>query len=174
MKVLIYRVMSAIMLLCCMTIIFNFSAQDAEQSTETSSKVIEKVAKAVYPDFEELDDNKKQEKIDGLQFTVRKLAHFLIYTALGIFAFLTMVSYRGLKLKVRVFISLAFCLFYAVSDELHQLLSAGRSCELRDVLIDFAGAFIGVGVSFLIVRFIKPIYKLVSFRGDKFEKKATA
>lgn len=174
MKVLIFRIAAAVMLLCCMALIFGFSAQDAEQSTETSLKVISNIARIVYSDFEDLDDNEKQEKIDGLQFTVRKLAHFSIYTALGIFAFLTIVSYRGLKLKARVFASLAFCLFYAVSDELHQLLSAGRSCELRDVLIDFAGAFVGVAVTFLIVRFIKPIYKLICFRGDEFEKKATA
>ena len=33
---------------------------------------------------------------------------------------------------------------YAVSDEIHQIFVPGRSCELRDILIDSAGVLVGI------------------------------
>ena len=38
----------------------------------------------------------------------------------------------------------AIALVYAVSDELHQLFSPGRSCQIKDMLIDFCGASAGI------------------------------
>ena len=34
--------------------------------------------------------------------------------------------------------------FYAVTDEIHQLFSPGRSCEFRDMCIDCAGVLTGI------------------------------
>ena len=41
----------------------------------------------------------------------------------------------------------------AVSNELVQLLPEGRTCSVRDMLIDFSGAALGVGIAMLISRF---------------------
>ena len=38
----------------------------------------------------------------------------------------------------------------AVSNELVQLLPEGRACSVRDMLIDFSGAALGVGIAMLI------------------------
>ncbi len=44
---------------------------------------------------------------------------------------------------------LAICIFYAATDEFHQLFVSGRSGQLRDVCIDAAGAVIGICIYFL-------------------------
>lgn len=41
-------------------------------------------------------------------------------------------------------ISTLFCIIYALSDEIHQLFVFGRSGELKDVLIDTIGSFLGI------------------------------
>ena len=51
-------------------------------------------------------------------------------------------SYQMPFRKAMVF-SLWTCALYAVSDEIHQLFVSGRSCQLTDVLLDSAGAFVG-------------------------------
>jgi len=35
-------------------------------------------------------------------------------------------------------------MLYAITDEFHQYFVPGRSAEIRDVLIDSSGAFIGI------------------------------
>lgn len=42
--------------------------------------------------------------------------------------------------------------FYAASDELHQFFVPGRSCQLRDVLIDTAGVVAGVGIQYILLK----------------------
>ena len=44
---------------------------------------------------------------------------------------------------------------YAVTDEVHQAFVSGRSCELRDIIIDTVAAGVGVGVVMLIRRWRK-------------------
>ena len=41
-------------------------------------------------------------------------------------------------------VTLAYCVFYAAIDEIHQLFVPGRSGEIKDVLIDSCGSFIGI------------------------------
>ncbi len=89
---------------------------------------------------------------EGLvSFIVRKGAHFLEYLVLGISLFWTV---RDLRMKHgRVLDGLAgravlvpwvVGVLYAVTDEVHQYFVPGRSCELRDVLIDACGVAAGV------------------------------
>jgi VanZ family protein len=47
------------------------------------------------------------------------------------------------------------CLATAVIDEFIQYFSPGRSAEVRDVLLDFSGAFLGVLMVMLIISLIK-------------------
>ena len=90
-------------------------------------------------------------KPDDASFLIRKCAHFIEYLILGIFIALSvseMIKYR--KNPVRHFKSLAFAVswasgtLYSVSDEIHQSFVPGRSCELRDVIIDSCGIAAGV------------------------------
>jgi len=45
-----------------------------------------------------------------------------------------------------ILFSLGICVLYAVSDEVHQLFVPGRGRQVRDVLIDSAGAIVGIGL----------------------------
>lgn len=139
--------------------IFSLSSQNSEQSSRTSGGLIATVAELFYPDFDGLTEEEQTKVIESFQFIVRKTAHFSIYGVLGFLSFLTFVSYRRLRLILRFLLSAAVCLIYAVSDEIHQFFVPGRSCELRDVCIDFCGALLAITVSMLFSRYIKLIYK---------------
>ena len=80
---------------------------------------------------------------DLLTFVVRKAAHICAYFVLGILLF-NLVKEYDLSVKKMIFISIAIAMLYACTDELHQMFVPGRSGEVRDVLIDTAGAAVGV------------------------------
>lgn len=80
---------------------------------------------------------------DLLTFLVRKAAHISAYFILGILIFSLLKEY-DLGVKKMIFISIAIAMLYACTDELHQMFVPGRSGEVRDVLIDTAGAAAGV------------------------------
>ena len=52
-------------------------------------------------------------------------------------------------------LSLLVCVLYAISDEVHQLFVPGRGAQVKDVLIDSAGAIVGVGLYLVICRIMK-------------------
>lgn len=139
--------------------IFSLSSQNADESSETSGSLIASLAEIFYPDFDGLTGEEQEQVIGSFQFIARKTAHFSIYGILGFLSFLTFVSYRRLRLILRLSLSAAVCLAYAISDEIHQLFVSGRSCELRDVCIDFCGAMLAITVSALFSRYIKRIYE---------------
>ena len=81
---------------------------------------------------------------EGLvSFVVRKGAHFLEYLVLGISLFWTV---RDLRMRASFWIPWAVGALYAVTDEVHQYFVPGRSCELRDVLIDACGVAAGMAI----------------------------
>ena len=51
--------------------------------------------------------------------------------------------------------ALLICVLYAVSDEVHQIFVPGRGAEVKDVLIDSAGASVGVLMYLVISRLRK-------------------
>ena len=91
---------------------------------------------------------------EGLvSFVVRKGAHFLEYLVLGISLFWTVRDlrerrgYAADRLAGRTVLTpWAIGVLYAVTDEVHQYFVPGRSCELRDVLIDACGVAAGVAI----------------------------
>ncbi|MBQ8738060.1 MAG: VanZ family protein [Clostridia bacterium] len=125
--------------LLTMIMIFCFSAEDAEKSTQTSSGVIEDVLDIVLP-----KDEITPEVVKKYQFPFRKAAHFGIYMLLGFSlanAFLSTV--KGKK-YISYICALACGILYAILDEWHQNFSDGRGPSARDVLIDSSGALVGI------------------------------
>lgn len=55
--------------------------------------------------------------------------------------------------KKTVSLSIISSLTYATTDEIHQLFVAGRSCELRDVIIDTIASGLGIAIFFLIYHY---------------------
>lgn len=85
------------------------------------------------------------------QHLARKSAHAFLYLVLGLLS--TAALSRHIGKPLCVFLSAeAFSVLYACSDELHQFLSAGRSPQVTDVLLDSAGALCGVLLTVLFIR----------------------
>ena len=138
-----------------MILIFSFSAQPGEISAGVSAGVSRTIARLIVGGFNELSEAEKLVKIEELVPIVRKVAHFLIYCALGFFSFLSLRTfYKEIPKKFPkakgIFSVSAFCLFYASTDEIHQLYVSERSGNLLDVMLDFGGALIGIGIGFLV------------------------
>ena len=80
-------------------------------------------------------------------FLIRKCAHFTEYMILGISLLFTMGEYltsNGAFSRPLILSSWGIGTFYAVTDEIHQIFSPGRSCEFRDMCIDCAGVLTGI------------------------------
>ena len=98
--------------------------------------------------------------VNKMHTPVRKLAHMLEFGCLATLVFLFLVTWSG-KLWWRYFASLGFTLLYAASDELHQLFRDGRGSQLKDVMIDFTGAFIACTTALVVVVIIRLIKHVV-------------
>lgn len=135
-----------------MVMIFLFSAQEAVKSQKTSENFTKKVL-SVSKNFKEMPEIKQNIVVEKVQFSVRKAAHFSVYTLLGI----SLLSAMQLSFKKRFLwlYSYVIATFYAVTDEFHQLFVIGRSCRVGDMFIDSMGALSGI----LIVLIITTLYK---------------
>jgi VanZ family protein len=87
------------------------------------------------------------------EFMVRKAAHFLEYALLGLVALITLRAYTG-RIRAYVTAPLFYGLLAAVADETLQLHIPGRSGQLTDVWIDFAGFVFGAVAGVLIILFV--------------------
>ena len=141
--------------------IFGFSAEVSEQSNETSEGVSYFVASVIVGGFSDLSEAEQEDRVNALVPAVRKVAHFAIYAALGFFMMLSACSFylenkKEIKRDVAMAVSLGVSLFYAATDEFHQLFVEGRSGSFRDVCIDFCGALVGVFFAiFVLALFLK-------------------
>lgn len=142
-RFLICRYLSFCSAMIIMLVIFIMSAKESTESSEASGNIIEFFAKIFNKNFSEMTSQQQVGYVDSFQFLVRKTAHFIVYTLLGFAMSVGMLTYKNLNLFIRILIALFVSIIYAATDELHQLFVPGRSCELRDWLIDSSGAFLG-------------------------------
>ena len=140
----IIRAISIFLLLAVMTAVFCFSAEAADDSQQTSDDFLYNIITVFYPKIKTMPQEQIDEILDRFSSPIRKLAHFSIYGLMGVFSLLSVVSYVLPKFRKSVLFAMSICVFYAVTDEIHQYFVSGRSCELRDVLIDSSGALLGV------------------------------
>lgn len=133
------KVLSCIMVVAVMALIFFFSSENADNSTETSMDVTEKIVEIATT---VIGNSEPKLNTDKVQVIVRKTAHFSLYFWLSLFSANACAIIFG-KHKKRAFYVLAFCLCYAISDEFHQYFVPGRTAKVFDVGIDFIGSLIG-------------------------------
>ena len=150
-----FRIISTVLLVVWMGLIFYLSSQNATESQGTSGSLIGMIISFFRKDFYALSEARQIELIAPFQFIARKGAHFTIYGILGIFSFLTFITYKNFNLKTRLFVISLTCLLYSISDEFHQTFVAGRSGEIRDVLIDFCGSLLFITLLTLLSRYKK-------------------
>ncbi len=119
-----------------MGLIYFFSSQTGEESSGLSSKIVKFIV-------ELFGIKSTEDVISALSFIVRKGAHFTEYLILAVFVALFIFTLTR-EIKYRKSISVIICSLYAMSDEIHQGFVAYRSPQITDVLIDSAGAVLGV------------------------------
>lgn len=138
--------------LLVMFVIYGFSAQDSDVSSETSGGITDLVIELLVPDYEDLP-LEKQESLSGqITYIVRKTGHFSEFALLGFFLILHFQMIHNVRpFRCRRISALALCVLYAASDEFHQAFVDGRSPSPKDVLIDSAGALFGILIMTLII-----------------------
>ena len=114
--------------------IFYNSMQNGESSSEASTAVlnfINDMIKAMGLSF----------KLEG--YFIRKLAHFVEFFTLGVFLMLTFEAFTN-KIFSIIGFPMFLAIFIPVIDEYIQIYSDGRTSSVKDVLLDFFGAMIGI------------------------------
>ena len=126
-----------------MLVIFMFSSQPADESTETSLFIGQMVESICVPGYVDLSEDERRIMAGNIDFFVRKTAHALEYALLGLLLSLSVGEFVECTFMERQKAAFVFGTFYAVTDEFHQLFVNGRSGEIRDVCIDAAGVALG-------------------------------
>ncbi len=149
----IFRALFIILIAITSATIFYFSSENGEISGNTSGKVIKKIL-AKFPEYQKLSDKRKAQIVEKLQPFVRKMAHFTIYTLLGFNLMGFFLTFKFGKI-LKYGLAIALGMLYAMSDEIHQMFSAGRTARVFDVGIDTCGVVFG---TILIMIFSKIVY----------------
>ncbi len=145
MKQKIVIAFSWILVILWMLVIFDFSATVAEGSDTQSEGVTKKTVETSISITNTLgitdthpSEGRINAKVEDINGVVRKCAHGAVYFILGILIFHALYQ-SGVKDKKIYLLAILLSFFYACTDEFHQLFVAGRSGEIRDVLIDTLG-----------------------------------
>ena len=132
------RIVKLVILILWIAVIWGHSMKDAVASTNESNFFIEMLASM---------------GIYVTEFFIRKMAHLTEYAIVGI---LLSINIKEYKAKLDYVIYTMFSgLIIATMDETIQMFSIGRSCEVKDVWIDFAGVVLGTVIIQLFQNVIK-------------------
>lgn len=155
MKLNIIRGIIILALIGTFSTIFGFSNQNSQTSGGTSQKVTDFIVRYI-PTIQNAEEPKKQEMIDRTEKIIRKIAHFSIYTLVGLLLMGLMSTYN-IKQFDQLAISLIIGVIYASSDEIHQAFIPGRGAQITDVILDTMGVLTG---NFLLMLMIELFGKI--------------
>ncbi|MBI9014092.1 MAG: VanZ family protein [Clostridiales bacterium] len=133
------KLLAALFVLVGIGAAFFFSAQPASISKLQSGSILE-IFKAF--GFENVT-----------MHLVRKMAHFVLFGSIGA-AFTFAFSFKVIGTKLFSYSFFATVLM-AIIDETHQMFVPGRGPQVKDVMIDSAGALLGV----MVIATIITVYK---------------
>ena len=146
------KIIFTVLTVAWMGVIFCFSSMDSVQSTEVSMSVGECVAEAFVPNYDDMEEEQQYQIASKIDHPIRKTAHATEYAILGFLLTFAVSSYSD-NGKMRL-IAFPAGVFYSVTDELHQKLVSGRSCQFTDVCIDSGGVLFGVICACVILHII--------------------
>jgi len=128
-----------ISVLIWMGVIFNFSAQNAEESSSLSQGI----SKILYNTISSLPGVKIE--LSLFHSLLRQTAHFIVFLIL---ALLLINAFRisGLNFNRSALYTFIFAVIYAALDEYHQSFVPGRTAELKDIVVDSLGIVSGLGL----------------------------
>ena len=145
------RVLLTTMTAAVMLLIFFFSTESAERSDRTSGVFARVVIGIAYPDYDQMPEEEQREVYNVVQHLVRKTAHFTEYALLGLLLRFCLQSWIGNKKRHLLPVSWMIGTLYAVTDELHQLLTDGRAGQWTDVVLDSSGVLTGAVIASVVV-----------------------
>lgn len=129
-------------------VLFYFSGQSGAESGGLSLKVARKLLQW----FPMIDM-----PMDDFHHIVRKLAHMGIFAVQGLFTGLSLMN--ALRMDSGSAWAAISCFIMAAANEYHQTFIDGRSGEVRDVLIDSAGALLGILAAAILLLIARRINK---------------
>ena len=134
-----YIMLILVFLWCFM--IYSFSSQNGRESSTLSRGI----SKDMVVLLKKMDPNGK---INLYKFNrkLRKTAHFLNYMVFSVILF---YSFKGLSTNRALFFSLLVVLIVACADEYYQSFVPGREGRIKDVMIDFSGALLGMTIMYI-------------------------
>ncbi len=135
---MIYRWLAVIV---WMVIIYILSDQPASISDELSVGIIDRVF-SIFG----INISLNQDLLQLFNYIIRKSAHFVTFFTLGILLCHAIIK-KAIVKEYLIVVGIAF--LYAVFDEVHQLFVVGRSGQISDVVIDFAGVLLAVLIYYL-------------------------
>ncbi len=143
-KILVFRILAIISTALIAAFIFSQSMLPATSSSAESGRVLQFL-------------NGILENIGLTPFftqgLVRKIAHFIEFGVFGIMLCSTLNLFK-IKMSFSALFALGGTLFVAITDECIQLFSAGRSFQIRDILLDTCGGFVFISVLTAIMFFV--------------------
>jgi hypothetical protein len=141
-----WHIVFPLLIVALMVFIFCMSAQPADESAMTSGEFTRFIAKMLLSNFTDYSDAMQNKILHGMSFIVRKTAHFTEYACLGFLGYIWLH-----RIRLGWLYTIGAAVLYAVTDEIHQIFTPGRSCELRDVLVDGSGACFGIVTAFVLL-----------------------
>ena len=137
-----------------MFIIFKLSGMTSKKSNGKSTDIISIFIEdtlEVTNEYGITSSHPTDERIDKaaslINGPMRKVMHASVYFALAFFI-MTVINVLFDHKNYILSLSLTgfICIAFAISDEIHQTFVSGRTGQLLDVLIDSAGALVGIAV----------------------------
>ena len=138
--------MNWILVIGWMILIFLFSSQPGDVSSENNKFVIY-VFKSIGLDLNSIMGTLSD-------FIVRKAAHFTEYFILYILLYRAFNTKKNVDIKFFLW-SILIVFLYACSDEYHQAFVLGRGPAFRDVLVDTCGGLLAFLIMYIRVTFKK-------------------
>ena len=146
-----WRSIFLIATICWISVIFAFSLQSADVSSEVSSGLGKMLLETFVPELLEELENMSGDQLGLLHHLLRKCAHFTEYFVLGVLMMLTLLQ---MLFKKKAAIGIGLSMLVASVDETIQLFVPGRSGQVTDVLLDTIGAGVGIAVAYVMVRWL--------------------
>ncbi|MCM1124029.1 MAG: VanZ family protein [Eubacterium sp.] len=150
---------AGILAIIWMCIIFSFSAQTKEESSEVSEGFSYRIVNTTGLFFHwDIDEETLQEIARVIEHSVRKGAHMTEFAIFAILLYLWTGRWNMARLR-RGCAAAVMAALYAGSDELHQRFVAGRAGCFEDVLIDCSGVVLGLAFFLLAEHIAMVVYR---------------
>lgn len=135
----------------CVTI-FRLSGMNSNSSNSVSTGIVEKAIVKVLDATNEAgitdshpDDEKLAKAANLINAPLRKVVHATVYFVLALLLLaISRVIFGSKKYLLSCAITMLLCFLFAMTDEYHQTFVDGRTGQMMDVIIDTAGACVGV------------------------------